>query len=62
MQKVEEIKGELAKQIAMMEKVKKEAGEEWLAFEDAVLTLLRTHKFLIDRLDAVGAFKGAEPK
>jgi hypothetical protein len=60
MQKVEEIKEELAKQIAMMEKVKKEAGEEWLACEDAVLTLLRTQKFLVDWLERIGAFKGVE--
>lgn len=52
----EDIKLELRKQIEAMEKAKEEAekeGEQFLAFEEAVLTLLRAQLFLIKWLDEI---------
>lgn len=62
MERAEEIKDELAQQIeeqieAMIEamnEAKRSVGkEEWLAMEDAILTLLRATRFIIDKLDNI---------
>jgi hypothetical protein len=48
------IKDELAQQIEAMNKEKKSVSkEEWLAIEDAILTLLRATRFILDKLDNI---------
>ena len=50
----ERIKDELAQQIEAMNKEKKSVSkEEWLAIEDAILTLLRATRFILDKLDNI---------
>jgi hypothetical protein len=55
MERAEEIiKDELAKQIEAMNEVKRSVGkEEWMAMEDAILTLLKATRFIIDKLDNI---------
>ena len=55
MERAEEIiKDELAQQIEAMNKEKKSVSkEEWLAIEDAILTLLRATRFILDKLDNI---------
>jgi hypothetical protein len=48
------IKDELAKQIEAMNEAKKSVSkEEWMAMEDAILTLLKATRFIIDKLDNI---------
>jgi hypothetical protein len=55
MERAEEIiKDELAQQIEAMTEAKKSVSkEEWCAFEDAILTLLRATRFILDKLDNI---------